>query len=162
MRTSELKLTQINPRPGTHRGRSQRVPFNIDVEYSLLSADSPILSISTAQHWASRGGCQGDQEELVDAIQVPIPRGKHQLRTSTTWSGDIGVASYGRIYQQGFLLSCLSGRAITALEETESRPSEQIRAIIILSRHDTVRARRLCHNCACAYQKLGTGLNWLN
>lgn len=97
-----IRLTQLTPKLGTHLNRGQEIPFAIDLVYNLESAESALLSISTAQYYASGGGCQGNGE-LVDAIEVPVVRGKHQITASLNWSGDTGLKSKGRIFYQGYL-----------------------------------------------------------
>jgi hypothetical protein len=96
-----VQFNAVNPPPGTHLQRGNLVPFNIDLTYNLVSADTAILSVSTAQI-RSTSGCSGSGE-LVDAIEVPISRGTHKTRLTLTWSGDTGLKSKGRIYGQGSL-----------------------------------------------------------
>ena len=97
-----VRLETITPAPGTHLGRGQRVTFNVKLQYDLVSADAALLSLSTAQFRPTGGGCLGNGE-LVDAIEVPITRGRHETQVSITWSGDTGQKSGGRIYGQGYL-----------------------------------------------------------
>ena len=101
--TDSVALDSVEPKPGTYLRTGQSVPFNISVSYNLVSADSAILSISTAQLRSSPAGCSGGAAELVDAVEVPIVRGKHQAVTRLTWSGDTGVATKGRIYGNGYV-----------------------------------------------------------
>jgi len=101
--TDSVALDSINPRPGTYLKRGQPVTFNLDVSYNLASADSAILSISTAQFRTSAAGCRGGGGELVDAVEVPIVRGTHKAQARLTWSGDTGSATGGRIYGNGYL-----------------------------------------------------------
>ena len=101
--TDSVELVAVSPKPGTHLGRGQPLPFGIAVTYNLVSADVAILSLSTAQFPASMGACSGSGGELVDAIQVPIQRGRHEVKVSLTWSGDTGRASKGRVFGQGYI-----------------------------------------------------------
>jgi hypothetical protein len=108
--TDSVALDFINPRPGTYLKRGQPVTFNIDVSYNLASADSAILSISTAQLRTSAAGCRGGGGELVDAVEVPIVHGTHQAQARLTWSGDTVSATGGRIYGNGYLLTDVLGQ----------------------------------------------------
>lgn len=101
--TDTVELVSVSPKRGTHLGRGQPLPFEIAVTYNLVSADVAIFSLSTAQFPASMGGCSGNGGELVDAIQVPIQRGRHEVKVSLTWSGDTGRASKGRVFGQGYV-----------------------------------------------------------
>jgi hypothetical protein len=98
-----IELVDVSPRPGTHLNRGKPLPFDVSLDYNLVSADVAILSLSTAQFNAGMGGCRGSGGELVDAVQVPVQRGRHQQKVSITWSGDTGIASKGRVYGAGFL-----------------------------------------------------------
>jgi hypothetical protein len=100
--TDSVALTSVQPPPGTYLKTGQPVPFNINVSYNMVSADSAILSISTVQVRTSTANCSGGGE-LVDAVEVPITRGRHQIVTQLTWSGDTGSATRGRIYGSGYL-----------------------------------------------------------
>jgi hypothetical protein len=101
--TDSVALDSVEPKQGTPLKTGQSVTFNISVGYNLVSADSAILSISTAQLRTSPAGCSGGVGELVDAVEVPIMRGKHQAVAHLTWSGDTGVATKGRIYGNGYV-----------------------------------------------------------
>lgn len=101
--TDSVALDSITPRPGTYLKRGRPITFNMDASYNLASADSAILSISTVQLRTSAAGCRGGSGELVDAVEVPIVRGKHQVQVRLTWSGDTGSATKGRIYGNGYL-----------------------------------------------------------
>ena len=98
-----VQLGAVSPIPGTHLTRGQPLRFDIDLTYNLVSADTAILSLSTAQFMSSMGGCNGSGGELVDAIEVPISRGRHQAKVSLTWSGDTGQKSKGRVFGQGYV-----------------------------------------------------------
>jgi hypothetical protein len=96
-------LDSANPKPGTYLKRGNPIVFHINVSYNLSSADSAILSISTAQLRSSPGGCKGGAGELTDAVEIPIMRGRHTAQLSLTWSGDTGSATRGRVYGSGYL-----------------------------------------------------------
>jgi hypothetical protein len=98
-----VALDSVHPAPGTNLKTGQPVPFNINVIYNLVSADSAILSVSTAQIRTSASACSSGSGELVDAVEVPIMRGKHIAAVHLTWSGDTGSATKGRIYGNGYL-----------------------------------------------------------
>jgi hypothetical protein len=101
--TDSVALDSITPKPGTYLKRGRPITFNIDASYNLGSADSAILSISTVQLRTSAAGCRAGSGELVDAVEVPIVRGTHQVQVRLTWSGDTGSATKGRIYGSGYL-----------------------------------------------------------
>ena len=92
----------VNPPSGTYLKRGAPIPFNIVLTYNLVSANSAILSVSTAQMKASPASCAGGGE-LSDAVQVPIQRGTHQTSLRLIWSGDTGLATKGRVYGNGFV-----------------------------------------------------------
>jgi len=97
-----VALNSVQPPPGAYLKAGQPVPFNINVTYNQVSADSAILSISTVQVRTSTANCSGGGE-LVDAVDVPIMRGRHQIMTQLKWSGDTGSATGGRIFGSGYL-----------------------------------------------------------
>ena len=70
--TDSVALDSVEPKRGTYLKTGHPVSFNITVSYNLVSADSAILSISTAQLRTSPAAVVG---ELVDAVDVPIVRG---------------------------------------------------------------------------------------
>lgn len=98
-----VALTSVQPPPGTYLKSGQPVTFNLGVSYNLATAESAILSISTVQIRTSGAGCNGQDDELVDAVEIPIVHGKHEAKVRLTWSGDTGAATKGRIYGQGYL-----------------------------------------------------------
>lgn len=100
--TDSVALDSVLPPPGTYLKRGQPVAFNISVTYNLVSVDSAILSISTAQLRNSPAGCAGSGE-LSDAVQLRIFRGKHQEQVKLTWSGDTGSSTKGRVYGTGYV-----------------------------------------------------------
>jgi hypothetical protein len=95
-------IDSATPAPGTNLKRGAPIPFDLVVTYNLVSADSAILSISTAQLRASPAMCSGNGE-LSDAVEVPIQRGKHAGKVHVTWSGDTGLSTKGRVYGSGFV-----------------------------------------------------------
>jgi hypothetical protein len=97
-----VALDSVEPKQGSYLKTGQPLTFNISVSYNLVSADSAILSISTAELPTPAAGCSGGGE-LVDAVEVPIVRGKHQAMARLTWSGDTGHATGGRTYGKGYL-----------------------------------------------------------
>jgi hypothetical protein len=101
--TDSVALDSVVPKPGTYLKRGIPVTFNLGLSYNLVSADSAILSISTVQLRTSTAGCHGGNGELVDAVQAPIVRGRHQVQTKLAWSGDTGSTTRGRIYGSGYL-----------------------------------------------------------
>ncbi len=100
--TNSVALNSVEPISGTYLKRGQPVTFNINLSYNLTSADTAILSISTAQFRSSTEQCAGGGE-LTDAVQVPIVRGRHQAQVSLVWSGDTGASTKGRIFGSGFV-----------------------------------------------------------
>jgi len=101
--TDSVALDSITPKPGTYLKRGRPITFNMDASYNLASADSAILSISTVQLRTSAAGCRGGSGELVEAVEVPIVRGTHQVQVRLAWTGDTGSATKGRIYGSGYL-----------------------------------------------------------
>jgi hypothetical protein len=101
--TDSVQLASVSPGLGTPVKRGQPFPFEILVDYNLTSADSAIMSVSVAQLPASAVNCHGSGGELSDAVELPIVRGKHQVKMTLTWSGDTGAATKGRVYGRGFL-----------------------------------------------------------
>jgi hypothetical protein len=98
-----VAIDSVVPSSGTYLKRGQPITFSLTISYNLVSADSAILSISTAQLRSSPMGCAGGSGELSDAVQVPIVRGKHQTHANLTWSGDTGLSTKGRIYGSGYV-----------------------------------------------------------
>jgi hypothetical protein len=99
---NSVVLLSASPASGTYLKRGTPIPFNIVVDYNLVSADSAILSISSAQMSSSSAGCAGGGE-LSDAVEVPIQRGTHRTSAKLIWSGDTGLATKGRIYGSGYV-----------------------------------------------------------
>ena len=100
--TNSVSLDSVQPPKGTYLKRGQPITFNLTVSYNLATADSAILSISTAQFRSSPAGCGGGGE-LTDAVEVPIVRGQHQAQVSVTWSGDTGATTKGRTFGSGYV-----------------------------------------------------------
>ena len=57
--TDSVALDSVEPKRGTYLKTGHPVSFNITVSYNLVSADSAIPSISTAQLRTSPAGCSG-------------------------------------------------------------------------------------------------------
>ncbi len=92
----------VEPAPGPSLKTGSPVTFGIQATYNLVSADAAFLSVSTEQISLSAKGC-GAGGELVDAVQVPIVRGKHRVSVHLVWSGDTGTADKGHVYGSGYL-----------------------------------------------------------
>jgi hypothetical protein len=73
----------------------------VTVAYTLASAESASLSLSTAQ-FHNVSSCSGSGE-LVDAVTYIVKRGSGTLDLPITWSGDTGEHSKGRIFGTGSL-----------------------------------------------------------
>ena len=99
---NSVALDSVEPAAGTYLKRGQPVTFNITLSYNLVSADSAILSVSTAQFQNSPSRCGGGGE-LTDAVEAPIVRGKHQAQVHLTWSGDTGASTKGRTFGSGYI-----------------------------------------------------------
>ena len=100
--TNSVALNSVEPVSGTYMKRGQPVTFNINLSYNLASADTAILSVSTAQFPSSTARCSGGGE-LTDAVQLPIVRGSHQAQVRLVWSGDTGASTKGRVFGSGFV-----------------------------------------------------------
>jgi hypothetical protein len=98
-----VRIVSTTPTPGSRLQRGQRVPIDVILDYTLVSADRAILSLSIAEIPASSAGCNGAGGELSDAAEVPIQQGTHRTQITVTWSGDTGAATRGRIYGAGSL-----------------------------------------------------------
>lgn len=99
---NSLAFDTVEPTAGAYLKRGQQVTFNIELSYNLVSADSAILSVSTAQFHDSPLRC-GGSGELTDAVEIPIVHGKHQTQVHLTWSGDTGASTGGRTFGSGYL-----------------------------------------------------------
>jgi hypothetical protein len=97
-RVDGVVLNSVSPKAGTYLNRGKPLTFTVHLTYNLVSADSAILSLSTAENRSADCGGGG---ELSDAAQIPIQRGTHQATLQLTWSGDTGLATKGRIYGNG-------------------------------------------------------------
>jgi hypothetical protein len=100
--TDSFALDSVLPPSGTYLKRGQPITFDMSITYNLVSADSAILSISTAQLRNSPAACAGSGE-LSDAVQLRIVRGKHRDQVKLTWSGDTGLSTKGRVYGSGYV-----------------------------------------------------------
>src|SRR5712671_5728458 len=100
--TNSVALNSVEPASGTYLKRGEPVAFNINVSYNLASANSAILSISSAQFPSSSARCSGGGE-LTDAVQLPIVRGSHSTQVRLVWSGDTGASTKGRVFGSGFV-----------------------------------------------------------
>ena len=99
-----VRLSPLSPPPNTPLTRGRPVEFRLDVEYTLESTNSAIMSISVAQIPSSAGGCGSNSAgELVTAVDIPISRGTHRQTAFIQWPGDTGVDTNGRVYGSGWV-----------------------------------------------------------
>ncbi len=96
------KLTLKEPIAHVVDVSTNSVALNSVESYNLASADSAILSISSAQFPSSSARCSGGGE-LTDAVQLPIVRGSHTAQVRLVWSGDTGASTKGRVFGSGFV-----------------------------------------------------------
>lgn len=81
--------------------RGQPTPLVVTLTYNLISHDSAILTLSTAQ-FRDPSTC-GGSDELVDAEERLVKRGSGTVTLHITWSGDTGEKTRGRVFGRGML-----------------------------------------------------------
>ena len=84
--TDSVKIRSIAPRPQTPLRQSADI--QIELLYSLFSADKAILNVYLEEFPQSAGRCDGAVHQTNGAITMPVARGEHVLPVTVHWPGN--------------------------------------------------------------------------
>ena len=99
-----VTIVSATPNTGTQLARGAPVSINLNIAYTLSSADQAHLVVSIGEMKATSPNCGAAAGgELSDAAGVDIVRGTNQIPLTVVWSGDTGQATKGRVYNTGYI-----------------------------------------------------------
>jgi hypothetical protein len=84
-----VKIQRIGPRPETVLRQSADI--NLELVYSLFSAEKAILTIYLEQFPQTAAGCNGSDHQTNGSTSVPVARGEHVVSIEVHWSGGTGT-----------------------------------------------------------------------
>jgi hypothetical protein len=84
-----VKIQRIGPRPETPL--HQPTDIQLDLDYSLFSADRAILALYLEQFPQAAAGCNGTEHQTNGAANLPVARGEHIVSVTVRWPGAPGA-----------------------------------------------------------------------
>ncbi len=81
-----VKIRSISPRPQTRLRQSADI--QLELLYSLFSADKAILAVYLEEFPENAGRCDGAAHQTNGGIRVPVARGEHVLPVTVHWPGN--------------------------------------------------------------------------
>jgi len=81
-----VKIRSISPPPQTKLRQSTDI--QLELLYSLFSADKAILAVYLEEFPESAGRCDGAAHQTNGGIRVPVARGEHVLPVTVHWPGN--------------------------------------------------------------------------
>ena len=96
-----VTIKSTSPSPARALTRGNPIPITVQIDYNLASTDSGILGLYVAQSPSQCGG--NDYWLLYPAVDIPIQKGQHEIKTVVTWPGDTGEGSNLCILGNGYV-----------------------------------------------------------
>jgi hypothetical protein len=81
-----VKIQSIAPRPQTRL--QQSADIQLELLYSLFSADKAILAVYLEEFPENAGRCDGATHQTNGGIKVPVARGEHIVPVTVHWLGN--------------------------------------------------------------------------
>lgn len=84
-----VKIQRIGPRPETILRQSADI--QLELVYSLFSAERAILIVYLEQFPQTAAGCNGSDHQTNGSTSVPVARGEHVVPIEVHWPGGTGT-----------------------------------------------------------------------
>jgi hypothetical protein len=84
-----VKIQSMGPKPDTPL--HQPTDIQLDLDYSLFSADRAILAVYLEQFPQAAGGCNGTEHQTNGGTNLPVARGEHIVSVTVRWPGAPGA-----------------------------------------------------------------------